>query len=126
MNYVERFRVPPGTSVKLKDIDPGFKDHQHESHKEAAEELEGYRQRLRELQELLHANGRQSLLICLQALDAGGKDGTIPADHHWFRNLAVGRIVVEHLEGLQMTFPPPTVDIKHIRQEYHSAKKRGD
>ncbi|HVA46017.1 MAG TPA: hypothetical protein VNH11_06480, partial [Pirellulales bacterium] len=46
----------------------------------------------------------------------------IPADHKWFRNLAVARIVVEHLEGLKMTFPKPSVDIEHIRQEYHSAK----
>ena len=36
MKYVNRFRVEPGSKVKLKDIDPGFKDH-HESHKEAAE-----------------------------------------------------------------------------------------
>jgi len=49
----------------------------------------------------------------------------IPADHKWFRNLAVGRIVVEHLEGLKLTFPPPSVDIEHIRKEYHSAKKHG-
>ena len=76
MNYVERFKVPPGSAVKLKDIDPSFKD-RHEGHKEAADEIEHYRQKLRELQELLHADGRRSLLICLQALDAGGKDGTI-------------------------------------------------
>ena len=78
MSYVERFKVPPGTAVQLADIDPSFKDH-HEGHKEAAKEIEHYRQRLRELQELLYADGRRSLLICLQALDAGGKDGTI--DH---------------------------------------------
>jgi polyphosphate kinase 2 (PPK2 family) len=30
-------------------------------------------------QELLYADGRRSLLICLQRLDAGGKDGTL---HH--------------------------------------------
>ena len=76
MNYTKRFRVPPGTSVRLKDIDPGFKDH-HEGHKEAAKEIEHYQQRLRELQELIYADGKRSLLICLQALDAGGKDGTI-------------------------------------------------
>ncbi len=76
MNYLERFRVPPGITVKLKDIDPGFKNHR-EGHKEAAKEIEHDLQRLRELQELLHADGRRSLLICLQALDAGGKDGTI-------------------------------------------------
>ena len=56
MNYVERFRVPPGTTVKLKDIDPGFKNH-HEGHKEAAKEIEHDLQRLRELQELLYADG---------------------------------------------------------------------
>ena len=79
MNYVERFRVRPGTSVKLADIDPSFKDRHHESHKEAAKEIEEYREKLRTLQELLYADGRRSLLLCLQALDAGGKDGTI---HH--------------------------------------------
>ena len=29
----------------------------------------------------------------------------IPANHKWFRNLAVARIVVENLEGLKMTYP---------------------
>ncbi len=76
MNYAQRFRVSPGTAVKLQDIDPRFKNH-HEGHKEAGKDIEHYQQRLRELQELLYADGRQSLLICLQALDAGGKDGTI-------------------------------------------------
>ena len=47
MKYVNRFRVAPGSKVKLKDIDPGFKDH-HESHKEAAEEIEQDRKKLRE------------------------------------------------------------------------------
>ena len=37
----------------------------------------------------------------------------------------MARIVVEHLEELKMTFPPPTVDIEHIRKEYHSATKHG-
>ena len=275
MKYANRFRVAPGAKVKLKDIDPGFKD-SHENHRDAADEIERYQTRLRELQELLYADRRRSVLLCLQALDTGGKDGTInhilgsmnpqgckvvgfkqpsaeesahdflwrihraapargevaifnrshyedvliarvhnlvpkeiwscrydrinafenglvedgtqilkfylhiskdeqlkrfkdrlddpakqwkiseadykertywddytaayedalshcstehapwfiiPADHKWFRNLAVARIVVEHLEGLKMTFPKPSVDIEHIRQEYHSAKK---
>jgi PPK2 family polyphosphate:nucleotide phosphotransferase len=277
MNYLERFKVRPGTEVKLTDIDPSFKD-RHDGHKEAAEEIEHFQKKLRELQELLYADGRRSLLICLQAMDSGGKDGTInhvlgamnpqgcrvvafkqpsakelahdflwrihpaapgrgevaifnrshyedvlivrvhnlvakavwsrrynrindfekelaegdthilkfylhiskeeqlkrfrdrlddpakqwkiseadykersfwddymaayeealsrcstehapwfviPADHKWFRNLAVSRIVVEHLEKMNMEFPPPSVDIEHIRQEYHAAKKQG-
>ena len=76
MNYGDRFRVLRGAGVKLKDIDPAFKD-RHESHKQAAEEIAHYQDRLRELQALLYAEGRRSLLICLQAMDTGGKDGTI-------------------------------------------------
>ena len=260
--------------MKLADIDPGFKDH-HESHKEAAEEIEHDQQKLRALQDLLYADGRCSLLICLQAMDTGGKDGTInhvlgrdepaglprggfkqpsaeeaahdflwrvhrprrprggghlqplalrgragrpgpqpgpegglvaplrpdqrlraglvendthilkfflhiskeeqlnrfeerlddpakqwkiseadykerqswddytaayedalsrcstehapwfviPADHKWFRNLAVARIVVEYLEGLGLTSPRRPSDLDHIRHEYHAAEK---
>ena len=47
----------------------------------------------------------------------------IPSDHKWFRNLAIARIVVEYLEGLDMKYPEPSVDIAHIRREYHAAKK---
>lgn len=273
MNYLERFKVQPGATVKLKDVDPAFKD-RHESRAEAAAEIERDQKRLRELQELLYADRGRSLLICLQAMDAGGKDGTvehvlgamnplgcrvvafkqptaeelahdflwrvhrvapargevvvfnrshyedvlivrvhelvpksvwsrrydqinafeqelaendthilkfflhiskeeqlrrfkdrlddpakqwkigeadyqerrfwddymaayedalsrcsterapwfvIPADHKWFRNLAVARIVVEYLEGLNLKFPPATVDLERIRKEYHAA-----
>jgi PPK2 family polyphosphate:nucleotide phosphotransferase len=276
MKYAERFRVDPGCKVILKDIDPGFKDIHNESRKKCTDEVEQDRQRLRDLQELLYADGRRSLLICLQGMDTGGKDGTInhilgamnpqgcrvvgfrqpsveeaahdflwrihqaappkgrvavfnrshyedvlvvrvhnlvpkavwscrydqinafekdlvdadthilkfylhiskqeqltrfkerlkdpakqwkisesdykerkfwddytaayeealsrcstthapwfiiPSDHKWFRNLAIARIVVESLEGLDMTFPSPSVDLKHIRKEYHTAKE---
>lgn len=46
----------------------------------------------------------------------------IPSDHKWFRNLVIGRIVVEYLEGLELKFPAPTVNLEHIRREYHAAK----
>jgi len=274
MNYMERFRVRPGSVVKLSDIDPSFKD-QHESQEAAADEIGQYRKRLSALQEMLFAEQQYSLLICLQALDTGGKDGTIshllsamnpqgcsvtqfrppsvqeaahdflwrvhrvapargavaifnrshyedvlivrvhnlvpksvwslryerinafeqglvehdtqilkfflhissdeqltrfkgrlddpskqwkiseadyqerkfwndymhayedalsrcstehapwfiiPANHKWFRNLAVARILVEHLEGLNLTYPKPSVDLARIRREYHSAE----
>ncbi len=274
MKYIERFRVLPGSKVKLTEIDTRFTAH-HESHKDAAEEIEKDRKKLRELQELLYADGQCAVLICLQGMDAGGKDGTIrhflsamnpqgcrvaqfrqptadelahdflwrihnavpprgittifnrsqyedvlvvrvhnlvpertwssrydqinafekelvennvhilkfylhiskdeqlkrfadrleepdkrwkisesdykerklwgdyttayedalsrcstdhapwfviPSDHKWFRNLAIARIVVEHLEGLHLKFPKPSVNIEHIRREYHSAK----
>jgi PPK2 family polyphosphate:nucleotide phosphotransferase len=274
VSYLKRFQVAAGSKVKLKDIDPGFKD-KHESHAEAAEEIEQDRKKLRGLQELLYSDGRGSLLICLQGLDTGGKDGTInpilgamnpqgcdvaafkqpsaeesahdflwrihraapargrvtifnrshyedvlvvrvhdlvpkavwsrryheinafekelaaagthilkfylhiskkeqlrrfkerlddpakqwkisesdykerefwgayrkayedvlprcstpyapwfviPSDHKWFRNLAIARIVVEYMEGLKLQFPSPSVDLAHIRREYHAAK----
>jgi PPK2 family polyphosphate:nucleotide phosphotransferase len=47
----------------------------------------------------------------------------IPSDHKWFRNLAIAQIVMEHLEGLGMKFPPPSVDLEHIRREYYAAKE---
>ncbi|HLK40665.1 MAG TPA: PPK2 family polyphosphate kinase, partial [Polyangiaceae bacterium] len=46
----------------------------------------------------------------------------IPSDHKWFRNLAIARIVVEHLEALDLKRPKPSVDLGHIRREYHAAK----
>jgi PPK2 family polyphosphate:nucleotide phosphotransferase len=275
VNYLDQFRVQPGTKVKLNDIDPGFKEH-HENHQQAEVEIAHYQKRLCELQDLLYAERRHSLLICLQALDTGGKDGTInhvlaamnpqgcrvaafrqpsvaeaahdflwrahraapaggevvifnrshyedvlvvrvhglvpkdvwscryerinafekglvehdthilkfylhiskeeqltrfkarlddptkrwkiseadykerdfwddymvayedalsrcstehapwfviPANHKWFRNLAVARILVEHLEALKMNYPKAIVDIEHIRREYHAAKE---
>jgi len=275
MNYLQRFRVAPGSKVRLRKIDPSFKGG-HENHKSALEEIAYYQGKLRELQELLYAERKRSLLICLQALDTGGKDGVInhvlgamnpqgcrvaafkepsaeelahdflwrahkaapasgevvifnrshyedvlvvrvhklvpkevwsrrydlinafekelvehdtqilkfylhigkdeqlkrfkerlddpakqwkiseadykergfwrdymaayeeaisrcstkhapwfviPANHKWFRNLAIARIVVEHLESLKMKYPKPTVNIDHIRREYHAAKR---
>jgi PPK2 family polyphosphate:nucleotide phosphotransferase len=76
MNYLKRFKVKPGSRIKLKEIDPGFTG-EHESQESALNELEKCTKRLRELQHLLYAEGKRSMLICLQGLDASGKDGTI-------------------------------------------------
>jgi PPK2 family polyphosphate:nucleotide phosphotransferase len=76
MNYLQRFKVTAGKKVNLKEVDPSFKDG-HESHESADEEIARYQKRLRELQDLLYAERRHSLLICLQAMDTGGKDGAI-------------------------------------------------
>ena len=50
----------------------------------------------------------------------------IPANHKWFRNLAVSRITVETLESLKMKFPEPAVNIKDIKRKYHAAEKEED
>jgi PPK2 family polyphosphate:nucleotide phosphotransferase len=76
MDYRDAFRVEPGSTVKLNKIDPDFKD-KHEKKVSAEEEIARLSQRIRDLQYLMYAENRRSLLICLQAMDAAGKDGTI-------------------------------------------------
>ena len=76
MDCREKFVVEPGKKVRLSDIDPSFSG-KHELHEEALPEIQKHVQRMAELQYLLYADGAQSLLIVLQALDAAGKDGTI-------------------------------------------------
>jgi len=273
MNYSRQFLIKPGSKVRLRDIDPDFKD---KNKKVALKLIELNNLRLRELQELLYAEHKRSLLLCLQAMDTGGKDGiirhalgamnpqgcrvasfrkptslerdhdflwrahrdvpaksevgifnrsyyedvlvvrvhelapkaawskhydqindfeqslsengthilkfflhiskdeqlkrfkerlddpskhwkisesdyterkrwdeymtafedmlsrcstkhapwfVIPANHKWFRDLAVSQIMVEYLEGMHMKSPPPSVDINKIRKQYHQAKK---
>ena len=34
----------------------------------------------------------------------------IPADHKWYRNVAISRILVEALDGLKLDYPKPTFD----------------
>ncbi len=76
MDYSELFRVKPGSKVDLGGIDPNFTA-KHEDKAAAQGQLDKTTRKLRELQYLLYAEGKRSLLICLQALDAAGKDGTI-------------------------------------------------
>jgi len=76
MDYRKVFVVKPGAKPKLADIDPGYSG-KHVSEKDAKAETEKYRNRLSQLQYLLYADATHSLLIVLQAMDAGGKDGTV-------------------------------------------------
>ncbi len=76
MNYFNKFRVKPGSKVDLSKVDAGYKD-RHESHEHALPEIEAYNRKLGDLQYLMYAEGKRSLLIVLQGRDAAGKDGTI-------------------------------------------------
>jgi polyphosphate kinase 2 (PPK2 family) len=77
MNYGKRFVVEPGAKVRLDKIDPGFKDKDNQSHKQATAEIQKHVERLAKSQYLLYADGSKSLLVVLQGLDAGGKDGVV-------------------------------------------------
>lgn len=70
------FLVPAGKRVNLSDYDPGYTG-DYRSKRETKPNLARNVKRLQELQEVLWAEGKHALLIVLQAMDAGGKDGTI-------------------------------------------------
>jgi polyphosphate kinase 2 (PPK2 family) len=74
----EQALIPPfGKTVDLSEYDPAYKaDLDKDSTKK---EIRKLRKRLREHQAMLYAQGEKSLLIVFQAMDAGGKDGTIRA-----------------------------------------------
>src|SRR5690348_16671905 len=67
--------VRPGSRIKLASIDAADT---HGIDKEVgARQLEKNLDRLSVLQYLLYAEARRSVLVVLQGIDAGGKDGTI-------------------------------------------------
>jgi len=74
---IEPLRVKPGTKVNLaKDFDPGYKA-SFLRKKDGVEFLEAGVSLLAEYQDKLAAQDTWGMLVCLQALDAAGKDGTI-------------------------------------------------
>jgi PPK2 family polyphosphate:nucleotide phosphotransferase len=83
-DIIDRFRVPPGKKVRLKDYDPGWAQTRElkELGKDVVKErakaiLDKNLKELAQAQELLYADDRYAVLIVLQAMDAAGKDGTI-------------------------------------------------
>ena len=75
--FIEPLRVQPGSKVKLaKDFDPGYKA-SFLKKKDGAAILEAGVAVLAEYQARLAAQDTWGVLVCLQALDAAGKDGTI-------------------------------------------------
>ncbi len=65
----------PGRPVNLSKLDPGDKPGLTKA--EAEQRTEKLRERLLELQTVLYAEHQRSLLIVIQAMDTGGKDGAI-------------------------------------------------
>ena len=76
MKTLKRYCVAPGKSFHWSAF--AADDHgDFENEESALEETEAHVRKMDPLQERLYAEGKQSLLIILQALDTGGKDGTI-------------------------------------------------
>ncbi len=75
-NYSKKLAVKPGTKIRLKDFDPCYHG-KHGSRKSTLTEIEENRQKMDELQYLMYAENKHSLLVVLQGLDAAGKDGVV-------------------------------------------------
>ncbi len=73
---MKSFSLKPGHKVNIKELDPsthdGFDD------KDAAlPVVQDFVKQLGELQEMLYAEHQHKVLVVLQAMDTGGKDGTV-------------------------------------------------
>jgi PPK2 family polyphosphate:nucleotide phosphotransferase len=100
----EMYRVPIKGKIKLKDYDPNDSKLFDGNKKDGKEALQKLNAELELLQEQLYAEGKHRLLIILQAMDTGGKDGAI-------------RAVFEGVnpQGVKVaSFKPPTpVELSH-------------
>ncbi|MFB8397129.1 polyphosphate kinase 2 family protein [Streptomyces yangpuensis] len=75
-DFIEPLRVAPGSEVRLeRDFDPRYKAGLKK--RDGAELLRTGVSLLAEYQDRLAAQDTYGVLLCLQAIDAGGKDGTI-------------------------------------------------
>ena len=74
---MQSFRLEPGTKVKIQDLDPSSTGEFEGGKKEGMKKLKGLLEELDALQELLYAEHKHKVLIVIQAMDTGGKDGTI-------------------------------------------------
>ncbi len=99
MHGSKKYRVAPGESFSWSRVNPDDCG-TFGKEEDALGPTEEYIRKLDPLQERLYAEGAQSLLIILQALDTGGKDGTI---RHVMREI--------NPQGCQVTsFKAPTPD----------------
>ncbi len=73
---MEKYRVLPGSQVDLSQWDADDTS-AADGKDEAKDRFKELNKRLEALQETLYAQGKHKVLIVLQAMDTGGKDGTI-------------------------------------------------
>jgi len=74
---MQQYKVKPGSKVDLSRWDPNDTGEFKDGKETGLAEVSKLTARLGELQELLYAEGKHKVLVVLQAMDTGGKDGTI-------------------------------------------------
>src|ERR1051325_3082397 len=76
-SILKRYLIKPEMKVKLSEWDPNDTSEFKGNKEEGRIEIERWNQRLEELQEILYAEHKHKVLVVLQAMDTGGKDGAI-------------------------------------------------
>jgi len=75
--HTGRYRIGPGQEIRLTNFDPddtsGFQGKDEDEQRESQK----LNEKLRDLQERLYAEHEKKVLVVLQAMDTGGKDGII-------------------------------------------------
>ncbi|MBI3175980.1 MAG: polyphosphate kinase 2 family protein [Chloroflexi bacterium] len=74
---MKRYRVEPGRKIDLSKFDPNDTEAFKGDKEKGLKALSKLNAELQALQELLYAEQKHKVLIVLQAMDTGGKDGTI-------------------------------------------------
>jgi PPK2 family polyphosphate:nucleotide phosphotransferase len=74
---MNQYCIKPGSKFVLANFDPEDKSQFAEDKQEAEKKMVELGQKLDKLQEVLYAEHKHKILIVLQALDTGGKDGVI-------------------------------------------------
>ena len=74
---MESYRLEPGQKISLKDFDSASTKNFKGKKEEGLAAVHSLIEELHALQEVLYAEHQHKVLIVLQAMDTGGKDGTI-------------------------------------------------
>ena len=81
---MKKYRVEPDSKVDLSKWDPADSSEFDGNKEESRAALANLNRKLAELQEILYAEHKHKVLIVLQAMDTGGKDGAI---RHVFKGI---------------------------------------
>ncbi|HMJ76701.1 MAG TPA: polyphosphate kinase 2 family protein [Iamia sp.] len=119
MANADHWRVRPGTTLDLSAVDTRDASEAPGDKEETVEATALLTTRLGELQERLWAESRRSLLVVLQALDGGGKDGTVK---HVFRGINPAGVRVTSFKA------PSAQDLAHdfLWRVHNAVPARGE
>jgi len=76
---MQQYKIDPQVPIKLKKLNANAVGDWEGKKKAAKKEFKRLQKELADLQEVLYAEQKHKILIILQAMDGGGKDGTIRA-----------------------------------------------